>query len=74
MAKTYYTFRIKLANDQLVRVEKWDEQHQSKGEPSRPFRYQEKLEQITPLLQPALTNKLNNSQQARQLGEALFEA
>jgi len=74
VAKTYYTFRIKLANDQLVRVEKWDEQHQFKGEPSRPFRYQEKLEQITPLLQPALTNKLNNSQQARQLGEALFEA
>lgn len=74
MAKTYYTFRIRLANHELVRVEKWDERHQSKGEPSRPFRYKEKLEQINTLLQPVLTNELNNSQQVRKLGEALFEA
>ncbi len=74
MAKTYYTFRIRLANNELVRVEKWDNRHQSRGEPSRPFRYQEKLKQITTWLQPVLTNKLNTSQQARQLGEALFEA
>ncbi|WP_293082412.1 SUMF1/EgtB/PvdO family nonheme iron enzyme, partial [Moorena sp. SIO3H5] len=44
------------------------------GEPSRPFRYQEKLEQITPLLQPVLTNELNNAQDTRKLGETLFEA
>lgn len=74
MAKTYYTFRIRLANDELVRVEKWDDRHQSKGEPSRPFRYKEKLQQITPLLQTVLTDELNNSKQARALGEALFEA
>jgi formylglycine-generating enzyme required for sulfatase activity len=74
VAKTYYTFRIRLANHELVRVEKWDERHQSKGEPSRPFRYKEKLEQINTLLQPVLTNELNNSQQVRKLGEALFEA
>jgi len=74
MAKTYYTFRIRLANDELVRVEKWDEQHQSKGEPSRPFRYKEKLEQITSLLQPILSDELNSSKQARALGEVLFDA
>jgi hypothetical protein len=74
VAMTYYTFRIRLANDKLVWVEKWDEQHQSKGELSRLFRYKEKLEQINTLLQPVLTNELNNSQQARQLGEVLFEA
>lgn len=74
MTKTYYTFRIRLANDELVRVEKWDEQHQSKGEPSRPFRYKEKLEQITSLLQPILSDELNSSKQARALGEVLFDA
>jgi formylglycine-generating enzyme required for sulfatase activity len=74
VAKTYYTFRIRLANDQLVRVEKWNDRPELRGEPSRPFRYKEKLEQITPLLQPVLSNELNNSQQARKLGEALFEA
>lgn len=74
MAKTYYTFRIRLANNELVRVEKWDDQHQSKGEPSRPFRYREKLEQITSLLQPILSGELNNSKQARALGEVLFDA
>ncbi|NEO74096.1 hypothetical protein, partial [Moorena sp. SIO3H5] len=72
MDKTYYTFRIRLANNELVRVEKWDNQHKSRGEPSRPFRYQEKLEQITPLLQPVLTNELNNAQDTRKLGETLF--
>jgi len=74
VAKTYYTFRIRLANDQLVRVEKWNDRPELRGEPSRPFRYKEKLELITPLLQPVLSNELNNSQQARKLGEALFEA
>ena len=72
MDKTYYTFRIQLANDELVRVEKWDNCHQFRGEPSRPFRYKEKQAEIESLL--ALTNELNNSQQARKLGEALFEA
>lgn len=73
MTKTYYTFRIRLANDEFVRIEKWDDLHQSRGEPSRPFRYKEKLEQITRLLQPVLTNELNDSKQVRKLGEALFE-
>lgn len=74
MAKTYYTFRIQLANDQLVQVKKWDNQHQSRGEPSRPCRYREKREQIASLLQPVLTNQLNNYKQAQKLGEVLFEA
>ncbi len=74
MAKTYYTFRIRLANNERVQVEKWNDEGQSKGEPFRPFRYKEKLEQITSLLQPVLTEELNNSKQARSLGEALFDA
>lgn len=74
MPKTYYTFCIRLTNDKVVWVEKWDERHQSKGELSKPFLYKEKLEQINTLLQPVLTNELNNSQNARKLGEVLFEA
>ena len=74
MAKTYYTFRIRIANDERVQVEKWDDQGQSRGEPSSPFRYKDKLEQITSLLQPVLSEELNDSKQARALGEALFDA
>lgn len=74
MDKTYYTFRIRLANHEFVRVEKRNERQQTIGELSRPFRYKEKREQINTLLQPVFTNELNNSQQVRKLGEVLFEA
>jgi hypothetical protein len=45
MAKTYYTYRIRVANRDRVQVEKWDAQHQDQGQPSGAFRYQEKLAQ-----------------------------
>jgi hypothetical protein len=34
MAKTYYTYRLRVANYERVQVEKWNAQHQSLGEPS----------------------------------------
>jgi tetratricopeptide (TPR) repeat protein len=72
MTKTYYTYRIRVANRDRIQVEKWDAQHQDKGQPSGAFRYQENLAEIAPLLQAAKNNELNNSNLARLLGEALF--
>jgi hypothetical protein len=74
MAKTYYTYRIRVANYERVQVEKWDAQHQELGQPSGVFRYKEKLEEIAPLLQAARKkDELNDSSKARALGEALFD-
>ncbi|MEP0786226.1 CHAT domain-containing protein [Coleofasciculus sp. FACHB-129] len=76
MAKTYYTYRIRVANYERVQVEKWNAQHQDLGQPSRVFRYKEKLEEITPLLKIAGKKDkdgLNDSSKARALGEALFD-
>lgn len=73
MAKTYYTYRIRVANRDRVQVEKWDAQHQDKGQPSGAFRYQENLAEIAPLLQTASNNELNDSSLVRSLGEALFD-
>ncbi|MEQ8387026.1 MAG: CHAT domain-containing protein [Coleofasciculus sp. A1-SPW-01] len=72
MAKTYYTYRIRVANYERVQVEKWDAQHQSLGEPSGVFSYK-KLGEITPLLQVARNNELKDSSKARTIGEALFD-
>ncbi|CBN55057.1 MULTISPECIES: tetratricopeptide repeat protein [Kamptonema] len=73
MAKTYYTYRLRVANRDRVQVEKWDAQHQDKGQPSGALRYQEKLPEIAPLLQAAKNNELNDSSLVRSLGEALFD-
>ena len=74
MAKTYYTYRIRIANYERVQVEKWNAQHQELGQPSGVFRYKEKLEEIAPLLQAARQkDELNDSSKARALGEALFD-
>jgi len=73
MAKTYYTYRIRIANYERVQVEQWNAQHQDLGQPSGVFRYKEKLEEIAPLLQIARQkDELNDSSKARALGEALF--
>ncbi|MCL1474881.1 CHAT domain-containing protein [Argonema antarcticum] len=73
MAKTYYTYRIRVANRDRVQVEKWDAQHQDKGQPRGALRYQEKLPEIAPLLEAAKNNELNDSNLVRSLGEALFD-
>lgn len=73
VAKNYYTYRIRVANDDRVQVQKWNYQHESKGEPSGELRYKEKQEEIQNLLQIVGNNELKNSKQARTLGEALFD-
>lgn len=73
MAKAYYTYRIRVANRDRVQVEKWDAQHRDLGQPFGVFRYQEKLEEITPLLEIARENRLNDSSKTRALGETLFD-
>ncbi|NEQ10482.1 MAG: CHAT domain-containing protein, partial [Moorea sp. SIO4E2] len=73
MDKTYYTYRISVANRNRVQVEKRDNQNKNLGQPSGVFRYQEKLEEITPLLEIAQKGELNDSTKTRALGEALFD-
>jgi len=70
---TYYNYRICVVNRDRVQVEKWNTQHQDSGQPSGVFRYEEKLEEITPLLQIVRENNLNDPGKARALGEALFD-
>ncbi|BAZ13842.1 hypothetical protein NIES4071_56820 [Calothrix sp. NIES-4071] len=76
MPKVYYTYHIRVANHSLVQVEKQDSQHQSLGQPSGKFRYQEKFSnnsEIAQLLNLANKDELNDSNKARLLGEALFD-
>jgi len=73
MGKTYCTYRIRVANRDRIQVEKWDSQHQDRGQPSGAFQYQLKLPEIAPLLQTVRNNELNDSTLARSLGESLFD-
>lgn len=73
MTKAYWNYRICVANYERVQVQKWNDKHQSLGEPSGIFRYQDKLAEITPLLANARNNELQNSSQTRALGEVLFD-
>ncbi|CAD5945533.1 CHAT domain-containing protein [Planktothrix agardhii] len=73
MEKTYCTYRIRVANRDRIQVEKWDSQHQDRGQPSGAFQYQQKLPEIAPLLQKVRSNELNDSTLARSLGESLFD-
>ncbi|WP_293363204.1 tetratricopeptide repeat protein [Microcoleus sp. CAWBG52] len=56
-----------------MQVQKWNDKHQSLGEPSGIFRYQDKLAEITPLLATARNNELQKPSQTRAIGEVLFE-
>jgi hypothetical protein len=76
MTKIYYTYRIRVANNERVQVEKSNAQHQSIGEPSGVFRYPEKIVEAQPILEIArnnVENELNDPAKTRVLGEALFE-
>ncbi|GAB4205397.1 MAG: hypothetical protein Fur006_61450 [Coleofasciculaceae cyanobacterium] len=73
MPKTYYTYHVRVANHELVQVEKWDSKNQSLGQPSGRFRYQNQLtKEIKELLQLTRNDELNDSTKSRLLGEALF--
>jgi hypothetical protein len=65
-------YRIRVANLTTVQVEKWDANHSSQGQPSGKLRYEEKKNDLVPLLE-AQRNYENNSQAAKELGEMLFE-
>ncbi len=73
MLRAYYTYRIRLTNYDRVQVEKRDSQQQSLGEPSGALRYQEKLSELTPVLQLVKDGKINDSSQVRLFGEILFD-
>ncbi|MBD2607391.1 CHAT domain-containing protein [Scytonema hofmannii FACHB-248] len=72
MNKSYYTYRIRIANVERVQVEKWDAQHKLLGEPSGVFRYKDNLEEINSLINTARNGEIKNSKQARLVGEVLF--
>ncbi|MDY6804571.1 MAG: CHAT domain-containing protein [Cyanobacteriota bacterium] len=71
--KTYYTYCIRVTNRDRVLVERRDAQHKDLGRPNGAFRYQEKFQQMEPLLAIARDNSLNDAEKARALGEALFD-
>ena len=73
MPKTYFTYRITIANRERVQVEKWNSLHQPLGDPSGVFRYLDKLNELAPLLTRASNNELNSSNDVRRLGETLFD-
>ena len=73
MTKTYWNYRIYVANYERVQVQKYNDKHQSLGEPSGICRYQDKLAEITPMLATARNNELQNPSQTRAIGEVLFE-
>ena len=73
MSRAYYTYRIRLSNYDRVQIEKRDAQQQPLGEPAGALRYQEKLSDLTPLLQLVKDGAINDSSQARLLGEILFD-
>jgi CHAT domain len=73
MSRAYYTYRIRLSNYDRVQIEKRHSQQQSLGEPSGTLRYREKLSELSPLLQLVKDGAINDSSQARLLGESLFD-
>ena len=74
MEKTYQTYRIEVVSLDRVRFEKRDAQNQVLEEsiPAN-LRYQEKLEEVTELVENANDNSLNEASEVRKLGETLFD-
>ncbi len=78
MRRAYYTYHMYIANYERVRVDKLNTQRQSVEQAQGAFRLREKLqekkEKITPLLESIRDNQLNSSDDAKELGEFLFDA
>lgn len=72
MPNSYCTYRIRLANDKRVQIERRDAQQQSLGNPSGVFQSQ-KLPELTSLLEDVKHKNINDSSQIRLLGETLFD-
>lgn len=70
----YYTYRLRLNTDNIVRVEKRSPTSAVLGEPAGQFRYNGELKRlIDNLSQKAYENQLKSDEQSKQLGEALFD-
>ena len=72
MIKQISGYRIKVANLTTVQVEKWDSNHASQGQPSGKLRYEEKKNDLVPLLE-AQRNDKEDPKTVQKLGEMLFE-
>ena len=72
MRRAYYTYHMHVV-DNHVRVDKLNTQRESVEQAKGVFRLQEK-EEITPLLESIRDNQLNSSDDARKIGEFLFDA
>jgi hypothetical protein len=74
---TTYTYRICVPDERLVRVQMWDCQNQSPTEASGKFRREKLTDEIKALIETTrnapLKEQLNDSEQIRLLGEALFD-
>ncbi len=71
----YYTYRIRLNTDHVVRVEKRRPDGTVTGEPIGEFRYVGQLKStIDDLVEKSRQDQLNDSEAILQLGETLFEA
>lgn len=74
MRDAYYTYRIHIANRDLVKVNKLSPQRSSLGQPSGAFGYKDDLKtEIDALVAEAQAKKLHDDQ-VTALGEALFNA
>ncbi|GJD19105.1 hypothetical protein RIVM261_040610 [Rivularia sp. IAM M-261] len=61
MTKSYYTYRIRIADFERVQVEKRDAQHQLLGEPSGAFDYKNNLEEIKSLIDTVRNGEIKHS-------------
>jgi hypothetical protein len=72
MTKAYYTYRIQIANQERVKVQKWNTQHTLLGEPSGSFRYRNQQDEITKKIQSTQQSQQTDNGTLRSLGETLF--
>jgi hypothetical protein len=72
MTKAYYTYRIQIANQERVEVQKWNTQHQLLGEPSGSFGYRNQQDEITKKIQSTQQSHQTDTGTLRSLGETLF--
>lgn len=72
MTKAYYTYRIHIANQEQVEVQKWSTQRELLGEPSGSFRYRHYQDEVTKKIQAIQQSQQANADTFRSLGELLF--
>lgn len=73
MSKKYFIYKVCIKNNKEIYIEKYDDRHNSLGQPSGKFCYQKKQQSIKSILEVAKENKLNRTHSC-QLGELLFSS